>query len=153
MFQCLLAFFNEVVSFSTASMASSNVSLVHLLLVIKGLHLLTFFCFLLVLVQKMVGHSPCFDLASLVIHFTSYEAHSTPLSTSPWPLLPTCWWCVIQPYKRYKLEFFHILPSSQENMIGQGMSKMHVSNQQEEVINAQNCSKSSQIKLWSIVSM
>jgi hypothetical protein len=45
MFQCLLAFLNEVVSFSIASMASSN-ALVHLPLMIRGLHLLTFFCFL-----------------------------------------------------------------------------------------------------------
>jgi hypothetical protein len=91
MFQCLITFLNEIVSFSIASMASSNVSLV--------------------LVQKMVGHSPCFDLANLVIHFTSYETHSTPLSTSPWPLLPTCWWCVIWPYKRYKLKFFIFCPA------------------------------------------
>jgi len=46
MFQCLLAFLNEVVPFSIAFMASSNVSLVHLFLVIKGLHLLTLLCFL-----------------------------------------------------------------------------------------------------------
>jgi hypothetical protein len=46
MFQCLFAFLNEVVPFSTTSMASSNTSLVHLPLVIRGLHLLTFFYFL-----------------------------------------------------------------------------------------------------------
>ncbi len=45
MFQCLLAFLNEVVPFSIASIASSNVLLVHLLLVIRRLHLLIFFCF------------------------------------------------------------------------------------------------------------
>ncbi len=45
MFQRLLAFLNEVVSFSIASMASSN-ALVHLPLMVKGLHLLTLFCFL-----------------------------------------------------------------------------------------------------------
>jgi hypothetical protein len=77
MFQCLLAFLNEVVPFSTAPMGSSNALLVDLPLMIKGLHLLLLFCFLLVLVQKMVGHFPCFDLVSIVIHFTSYEAHST----------------------------------------------------------------------------
>jgi hypothetical protein len=46
MFQCLLAFLNEVVPLSIASMASSNASLVHLPLVIRGLHLLTFYNFL-----------------------------------------------------------------------------------------------------------
>jgi len=46
MFLCLLAFLNEVVPFSIAFMASSNVSLVHLPLVIRGLHLLTLLCFL-----------------------------------------------------------------------------------------------------------
>jgi hypothetical protein len=46
MFQCLLAFFNEVVPFSIASMASSNASLVHLPLVIKRPHLLTLLYFL-----------------------------------------------------------------------------------------------------------
>jgi hypothetical protein len=46
MFQCLLAFLNEVVPFSIASMASSNASLVYLPLVIKGSHLLTFLYFL-----------------------------------------------------------------------------------------------------------
>jgi len=46
MFQCLLAFLNEVVPFSIPSIASSNVSLVHLPLVIRGLHLLTFLYFL-----------------------------------------------------------------------------------------------------------
>ncbi len=46
MFQCLLAFFNEVFPFSIASMASSNASLVHLLLVIKKLHLFTLLGFL-----------------------------------------------------------------------------------------------------------
>ncbi len=45
-FQCLLAFLNEIVPFSIASMASSKASLVHLPLVIRGLHLLIFFCFL-----------------------------------------------------------------------------------------------------------
>ncbi len=47
MFQCLFAFLNEVIQFSITSMASSNVLLVHLPLVIRGLHLLTFFCFLI----------------------------------------------------------------------------------------------------------
>jgi hypothetical protein len=45
MFQCLLAFLNEVVSFSIASMASST-ALIHLPLMIRGLHILTLFCFL-----------------------------------------------------------------------------------------------------------
>jgi hypothetical protein len=47
MFECLLAFLNEVVPFSITSMASSNASLVHLPLVIRGFHLLTLFCFLI----------------------------------------------------------------------------------------------------------
>ncbi len=47
MFQCLFTFLNEVVPFSTTYMASSNVSLVHLPLMIKGLHLLTLLCFLI----------------------------------------------------------------------------------------------------------
>jgi hypothetical protein len=38
-------------------------------------------------------------------------------------------------------------------MKGQGMCEIHVSSYWEEVINAQNCSKTSQTKLWSIVSM
>jgi len=46
MFHYLLAFLNEVVPFSIASMASSNASLVHLFQVIRGLHLLIFLCFL-----------------------------------------------------------------------------------------------------------
>jgi hypothetical protein len=46
---------------------------------------------------------------------------------------------------------FNILPNSQESMKGQGMCEMHISSYWEEVINAQNCSKTSQIKLWSIV--
>ncbi len=71
MFQCILAFLNKVVLFSIASMASSNVSLIHLPLVIRRLHLLLFF-FLLIHVPKMVGHSPCLGLVPLAIHFTSY---------------------------------------------------------------------------------
>jgi hypothetical protein len=55
MFQCLFDFFNEIVPFSTASMASSNVSLVHLPLVIRGLHLLIFFCFLIDFCPKNGG--------------------------------------------------------------------------------------------------
>jgi hypothetical protein len=47
MFQCLLAFLNEVVPFSIASVASSNTSLVHLPPVIRGLHLLTILYFLI----------------------------------------------------------------------------------------------------------
>jgi hypothetical protein len=47
MFQCLFTFFNEVVPFSTICMASSNVLLVHLLLIIRWLHLLTLLCFLI----------------------------------------------------------------------------------------------------------
>jgi len=43
MFECILAFLNKVVLFSIASMASSNVSLIHLPLVIRRLHLLLFF--------------------------------------------------------------------------------------------------------------
>jgi hypothetical protein len=46
MLHYLFAFLDEVVPFSIASMASSNASLVHLPLVIRGLHLLTFLCFL-----------------------------------------------------------------------------------------------------------
>jgi hypothetical protein len=46
MFQCLLAFLNEVVPFLIASMAFSNASLVHMPLVIRGPQLLTFLCFL-----------------------------------------------------------------------------------------------------------
>ncbi len=45
MFQCLLAFFNEVIILSTASMASSNAWVFHLLLLLIGLDLLTFHCF------------------------------------------------------------------------------------------------------------
>jgi hypothetical protein len=46
MFQCVLAFFNEVVPFSITSMTSSNASLVDLPLLIKRLHLSTSFYFL-----------------------------------------------------------------------------------------------------------
>jgi hypothetical protein len=73
MFQCLFAFFNEVVPLSIASIASFNVSLIHLPLVIRGLHLLIIFVFLLVLVQKMVGHFLCFGLVGLAIHFALYK--------------------------------------------------------------------------------
>jgi len=45
MFQCLFAFLNEVVPFSTTSMAFSNAWLLHLLLVLIGLDLLTFHYF------------------------------------------------------------------------------------------------------------
>jgi hypothetical protein len=55
MFECLLAFLNEVVPFSIASMAFSNASLVHLALVIRGLHLLTLLCFLVVSYPKDGG--------------------------------------------------------------------------------------------------
>jgi uncharacterized protein involved in cysteine biosynthesis len=75
MFQCLLAFLNEVVPFSITSIASFNASLVHLLLVIRRLHLLIFFCFLIGPIQKMVGHFPHFGLVGLAIHFTLYEAN------------------------------------------------------------------------------
>ncbi len=46
MFQCLLAFLNEVVLLSTTSMASSNAQVFHLLLMMIGLDLLTFRCFI-----------------------------------------------------------------------------------------------------------
>jgi hypothetical protein len=59
MFQCLFAFLNEIVPFSISSMAFSNVSLVHLPLVIKGLHLLTLLCFLVGFCPKDGGHFPC----------------------------------------------------------------------------------------------
>ncbi len=45
MFQCLLAFFNEVVFFSTTSMASSNAWLLHLPLMLIGFDLLILHCF------------------------------------------------------------------------------------------------------------
>jgi hypothetical protein len=45
MFQCLFVFFNEVVPFSTTSMASSSASLVHLPLVIKKITFINFFLF------------------------------------------------------------------------------------------------------------
>jgi hypothetical protein len=43
MFQCFIIFPNDVVPFSIASMAFSKATLVHLPLVLTGLHLLTFF--------------------------------------------------------------------------------------------------------------
>jgi hypothetical protein len=46
MFQCLIAFFNEVGPFLNTSMASSIASLVHLPVVIRRLHLLTLVSFL-----------------------------------------------------------------------------------------------------------
>jgi hypothetical protein len=47
MFQCLLAFLNEIIPPSITSMASSSFSLVHLPLVLSTiLHLLWFLCFL-----------------------------------------------------------------------------------------------------------
>jgi len=46
MFKCLLAFLNEVIPFSNASMASSNAWVFHLPLVLIGLDLFTFCCFI-----------------------------------------------------------------------------------------------------------
>ncbi len=47
MFYCLFTSLNEIVPFSTTSMASSNVLLVYLPLMIRRLHLLTLLCFLI----------------------------------------------------------------------------------------------------------
>jgi hypothetical protein len=44
-------------------------------LVIKGLHLLIFLCFLVGSICKMVGHFPCLDLTPLAFHFASYDHH------------------------------------------------------------------------------
>jgi hypothetical protein len=73
----LLVFVNELVPFSIASVASSNALLVHLHPMIRGLDLLTISYFLLVHVQNMLGHFPCFYLVGFAIHFASYDAHST----------------------------------------------------------------------------
>jgi hypothetical protein len=45
MLHYLFALLKDIVPFSTASMVSSNYSLVHLPLMIKRLNLLTFLCF------------------------------------------------------------------------------------------------------------
>jgi len=64
MFQCLLAFLNDIVPFSITSIVSSNVLLVHLLLMIKRLHLLTFFNFLVGSYPKDGGTFSLFWLGS-----------------------------------------------------------------------------------------
>jgi hypothetical protein len=96
MFQCLLAFLNEVVPFSIASITSSNASLIHFPLVIKRLHLFIYFCFLIGPIQKTVGHFPRFGLVGLAIHFALCKAHWSSWFKPLWSQPPTCW--VSQPY-------------------------------------------------------
>jgi hypothetical protein len=72
MFQDLLAFFNECVPFSIASMVSSNVWFVHFPFFLIGGVLLTIWHGHLVC-QAMGAHSPCPRLLSLWQHCTTYK--------------------------------------------------------------------------------
>jgi hypothetical protein len=116
MFQCQVAFLNEIIPFSIASMASSNASLIHLPLVITRFHLIFFFYFRGNFCPKdrRTFILSWLGLAPPVIHFTSYKVHWSSWCRFPWSQPPTHWGCVIWPYKRYKLEFCVFCPTLKE---------------------------------------
>lgn len=72
-FQCLLAFFNND-PLSTTSMACSKASVVHLPLVLIGLHLLTLHCIFFGFGRKGETFF-LFCVTNPTSHFTSYKAH------------------------------------------------------------------------------
>jgi hypothetical protein len=78
MLQCLLAFLDEIIPLSIASMASSSASLIHLLLMLSTmLHLLSVLCFLVGFCAKDGETFFCLVLVVVAIHFASFEAHLT----------------------------------------------------------------------------
>ncbi len=122
MFQCLLAFLNEVVPFSIASIASFNASLVHLPLVIRILHLLIFFVFLSVLFKRW--WDIFLMLVWLVLQSTSFcMRHIDHHDLNPFGPNPQHVGGVLSsPIRSTNLSFMYF-----GSMTNQGMFEMHMS--------------------------